>query len=82
MVTRCLAERQVIVITKPLKPKQLVKLLQRQGFRYVHCRGSHWKLHRPKDNKTIIIPVNGRQELTRYLVMKILKQGNLRDAQL
>lgn len=63
----------------PIKPRELVNLFKKNGFEFVHCRGSHWKMHRKKDNNTVIIPVNGRQELNKILAIKILKQGGIYD---
>ena len=61
----------------PMTPKEIVKLLQANGFVYVSSTGSHRKYRNPQTGKTVIVPFhafetwhrekhpeNGRAEVT------------------
>jgi len=56
-----------------LKPEQVIKGLERNGFRFVKQRGSHRKYK--KDNRTVIVPMH--YELAKGTLMSILEQAGL-----
>lgn len=59
----------------PLSGKEIVRLLQSDGWELVRVNGSHHVLCRGK--KTIVIPVHGNKSLGKGLEYKILKQTGL-----
>lgn len=61
----------------PMTPKQLVKLLKKNGFVKRGQRGSHAKYHHPTTNKTTIVPMHSK-ELGKGLEQEILKQAGLK----
>ena len=58
-----------------MKDKELLKLLKQEGWQEKSINGSHHKL--VKDDKTIVVPVHGK-ELTKGSLNAILKQAGLK----
>jgi len=56
-----------------LRPEQVIKGLERNGFRFVKQRGSHRKYKR--DSRTVIVPMH--YELAKGTLMSILEQAGL-----
>jgi len=56
-----------------LKPEQVIKGLERNGFHFVKQRGSHRKYK--KDNRTVIVPMH--YEIAKGTLMSILEQAGL-----
>lgn len=56
-----------------LKPKELVKILIRLGFKPVRQQGSHIFLEHP-DGRTTVIPCHPGEEIRRGLLNKIIKE--------
>lgn len=40
----------------PMTPKEIVRLLEQNGFVFVSSNGSHRKYHNPTTGKTTIVP--------------------------
>ncbi len=62
----------------PMKPREMIKLLQDNGFIEVSQNGSHKKMFREKTNTTIIVPVHST-ELKKGTEKAILKQAGLKN---
>jgi predicted RNA binding protein YcfA (HicA-like mRNA interferase family) len=56
-----------------LKPEQVIKGLEANGFKFVKQRGSHRKYK--KDGRTVIVPMH--YELAKGTLMSILDQASL-----
>jgi len=56
-----------------LRPEQVIKGLERNGFHFVKQRGSHKKYK--KDGRTVIVPMH--YELAKGTLMSILEQAGL-----
>jgi len=56
-----------------LRPEQVIKGLENNGFRFVSQKGSHRKYR--KDGKTAIVPMH--YELARGTLSSILEQSGL-----
>lgn len=62
----------------PMKPKDMIKLLLKNGFRQVkNNNGSHQKFMNDETKKTIIVPLHSR-EMGKGLEEKILKDAGLK----
>ena len=61
----------------PMTPKQMVKLLKRNGFKETSQRGSHLKMFNPKTNKITVVPMHNK-DLAKGLERDILKQAGLK----
>jgi predicted RNA binding protein YcfA (HicA-like mRNA interferase family) len=62
----------------PLKPKQMVKLLEKNGFiKDKSPDGSHQRFYNPKTGKSTVVPIHSK-ELGKGLEQKILKQAGLK----
>ncbi len=61
-----------------MKPEQVIKGLERNGFRFVKQKGSHRKYK--KDGKTVIVPMH--YELAKGTLVSILEQAGLTIEQL
>lgn len=56
--------------------KQLMKLLQQNGWRLDRVEGSHHIL--AKEDKTLSVPVHGSKDLGKGLLHALMKQGGLK----
>ena len=57
-----------------LSSKEILKILDREGFAIVHTRGSHCKLR--KESRTVIVPLN-RHPLRIGTQTDILRQAGI-----
>jgi len=64
--------------TPALSGREVVRLLERAGYRVVNQRGSHVKLRRA--DLTITVPVHANRPLKRPTLMAILKDAGLSGA--
>ena len=62
----------------PMTGKQLLKLLEANGWRVVRIKGSHHILTKPGSNRPIIVPVHGNRPLATGTERDILKQAGLK----
>lgn len=61
----------------PLTPKEMLKLLKKNGFKIVSQNGSHVKLKNEKTGRQVIVPYHSR-ELKKGLEQAILKEAGLK----
>ena len=61
----------------PMTPKEIVRLLEQNGFVFVSSNGSHPKYHNPTTGKTPIVPFTP-QDLTPGTEKNILKLAGLK----
>lgn len=61
----------------PLTPREIIKLLEKNGFEFVSSNGSHRKYKNSKNGKIIIVPYHSR-ELKRGTEQNILKQAGIK----
>lgn len=61
----------------PLTPKELVKLLIKNGFEPVSQKGSHLKLTNKTTGKQTVVPMHDK-DLGKGLEQAILKQAGLK----
>lgn len=61
----------------PLTPKDMVKLLKKNGFVEISQNGSHLKLRNEATGKTVIVPMHSK-ELPNGTERVILKQAGLK----
>lgn len=45
----------------PMKPREMIKLLQDNGFVEVSQNGSHKKMYKEETNTTVIVPVHSAE---------------------
>jgi len=56
--------------------KQLIKLIQQNGWRLDRVEGSHHIL--TKGDRTLSVPVHGSKDLGKSLLHALMKQGGLK----
>ncbi|MDN6733909.1 MAG: type II toxin-antitoxin system HicA family toxin [Tetragenococcus koreensis] len=61
----------------PMTPKQMAKLLRKNGFNKLKQEGSHAKYYNPKSKRTAIVPMHNK-DLGKGLESDILKQAGLK----
>ena len=44
----------------PMTPKQMIRLLEQNGFVLVSANGSHYKYHNTTTNKTTVVPFHAK----------------------
>lgn len=62
----------------PMTGKQLLKLLERNGWRVVRIKGSHHILSKDGTSRPIIVPVRGNRPLATGTEHDILRQAGLK----
>ncbi len=60
----------------PIRGKELIAILIKQGFKQVHQKGSHVRLEHPNGNKTTV-PVHSGEKVGVGLLIKILRDANI-----
>ena len=61
----------------PITPKEMIKLLEDNGFERVSQNGSHIKMKNYKTNRSVIVPYHAK-DLKKGLEQAILKQAGIR----
>ena len=61
----------------PMTPREMIKLLQENGYEIVGQNGSHVKLRNPQTGRTVIVPYHSK-DLKKGLEQAILKQAGLK----
>ena len=61
----------------PMTPKEMIKLLKKNGFEQVSQNGSHVKMKNPTTGKQTIVPLHNKS-MSIGLEQGILKQAGLK----
>ena len=61
----------------PMKPREMIKLLQKNGFIKISQNGSHVKMLNQETGKQTIVPLHSK-DLKRGIEQAILKQAGLK----
>ena len=57
--------------------KNLIKILQKNGFAFKRSKGSHQVYYNENTNKTIIVPMHGKKDLPKGTFFAIIKQAGI-----
>lgn len=57
---------------KPLSAKQLIKIIEKQGYRPLRQKGSHATF--AKEGRIVVIPIHSKRKIDRGLLLKIIKK--------
>jgi predicted RNA binding protein YcfA (HicA-like mRNA interferase family) len=60
-----------------LSAKNLVYLLEQNGYFFKRANGSHHLFFNPLTGKTVIVPVHGNKDLAKGTFFAILKQAGI-----
>ena len=61
----------------PMTPREIVQLLERNGFVFISSNGSHRKYYNAETETTVIVPFHSK-ELKKGTEQNILKQAGLK----
>lgn len=61
----------------PMAPKEMLKLLKKNGFQEIGRNGSHVKMENPENKRTVIVPYHSK-DLKKGMEQAILKQAGLK----
>ena len=61
----------------PMTPKEIIRLLEKNGFEFVSSNGSHRKYKNQSTGKTVIVPYHSK-ELKRGTEQNVLNQAGLK----
>lgn len=61
----------------PIKPKEMVKLLKKNGFTEISQNGSHIKMRNQENGRQVIVPLHNK-DLKKGTEQAILKQAGLK----
>ena len=59
-----------------LTPKELIKILEKKGFRLLRINGSHHYFKHPENNKIAVVPMHNK-DLPKGTFLSILKQAGI-----
>lgn len=62
----------------PLTPKEMIKLLKKNGFRQINQNGSHVKLKNERTGRQVIVPYHSKA-MKKGLEQAILKEAGLKS---
>ena len=62
-----------------LSPDYLIKLLEKNGFKYKRTSGSHQVYYNAATGKTAIVPMHGNKDLRKGTFFAILKQAGVEN---
>ena len=65
------------IYNMPITPKEMIKLLVKNGFIEISSTGSHRKMFNPETGKITIVPYHNKS-LSKGLEQAILKQAGLK----
>ncbi|RZN39227.1 MAG: type II toxin-antitoxin system HicA family toxin [Methanophagales archaeon ANME-1-THS] len=60
-----------------LSAKEIIKVLERAGFKVVRRKGSHISLYKKSGDKMYLVVVPDKKEVKRGTLMSILKQAGM-----
>jgi predicted RNA binding protein YcfA (HicA-like mRNA interferase family) len=63
--------------TQVLTSRQVIKLLEKEGFIFERSRGSHRIFYRAKDKRRAVVPYHGK-DLPKGTLSAILKQAGIK----
>lgn len=64
-------------MSMPMTPKEMIRLLEQNGFRYVKSNnGSHQKYRNDETKRTVSVPVHAK-ELKKGIEQRLLKDAGL-----
>ena len=58
---------------KPISSKQLIKIIEKLGFKFLRQKGSHATFTDNK-GKIVVIPIHSGRKIDRGLLLKIIKK--------
>lgn len=61
----------------PMTPREITKLLEANGFKYISSNGSHRKYYNSSTGRTVIVPFHAK-DLKKGTEQNILKQAGLK----
>ena len=64
----------------PVRPRELIRFLERLGFRQVRQQGSH-RFFRHPDGRTATVPEHRGEDLGRGILAKILRDAGVKPAE-
>ena len=62
--------------------KNLISLLERNGYFFKRANGSHHLFYNPLLGKTVIVPVHGNKDLAKGTFFTILKQAGINKTEI
>jgi predicted RNA binding protein YcfA (HicA-like mRNA interferase family) len=62
--------------------KNLIALLERNGYFFKRANGSHHLFYNPFSGKTVIVPVHGNKDLAKGTFFAILKQAGINKTEI
>jgi predicted RNA binding protein YcfA (HicA-like mRNA interferase family) len=66
---------------KSLSGREMCRALERNGWKHVRTKGSHFRYAKP-GQADIVVPVHGGKSLKRGMQQAIMKQAGLTEADL
>ena len=57
--------------------KNLIVILEREGYFFKRANGSHHLFYNPISGKTVIVPIHGNKDLPKGTFFAIIKQAGI-----
>ena len=58
---------------KPVSPNELIKIVEKLGFRFVRQKGSH-ATYANSEGRIVVIPIHSGRKIDRGLLLRIIKK--------
>lgn len=62
--------------------KNLISLLEKNGYFFKRANGSHQLFYNPLTGKTVIVPVHGKKDLAKGTFLAILRQAGIEKSEI
>jgi predicted RNA binding protein YcfA (HicA-like mRNA interferase family) len=62
-----------------LKPREVIRILERAGYQVDRVRGSHYIMRRPGRRGRIPVPFHGGRDIKMAVLRSIIEQSGLTD---
>lgn len=60
-----------------LRPREVVRILERAGFAKWRQRGSHLTMYRARDHRALTVPIHFAKAIPKGTLRALIKQGGL-----
>ena len=60
-----------------MKVREMISLLESEGWHLARTRGSHRQYHHPTRSGTVTVAGNGGKDLSKQMIRSILRQAGL-----
>ena len=61
-----------------MKAKEIIRIIENDGWKLIRQKGSHMHFQHPKKPGTASVPFHGSKDIAKHVIANILKQAGLK----